>query len=92
MSGAVDRSQFGPANADMLKLAREIRMMSQREVAEAAEIPASRLSQYERGKREAPAEDIKLIAEALDFPASFFYQVGKRGPPNPWAEVCRRGL
>ena len=85
-------SQFGPANPDMLKLARDIRMMSQRQVAEAAGIPTSRLSQYERGKREAPAEDIKLIAEALDFPSNFFYQTGKRAPPNPWAEVCRRGL
>ena len=85
-------SQFGPANQDMIDIAKDIRGMTQKALAEASGVPERKLSRYLRGLEEPAREDVALIAEALEFPVNFFYMVGKRGPKNPWADVCRRGL
>lgn len=48
-----------------LKVWREYRGMTQQQLAEAAEIRPSYLSQIENGKRTGSAEVLKAIAEAL---------------------------
>jgi Zn-dependent peptidase ImmA (M78 family)/transcriptional regulator with XRE-family HTH domain len=63
-------------NHELLLLARQYRGRSQDEVADAAGLDQGHYSRIERGLLNAPpsGETILPIAEALDFPVSFFFQ------------------
>lgn len=65
-------------NPEMLILAREIRGLSQAQLAETTGVSQASLSRYETRLSDIPERDLKLFAEALDFPVNFFYRAGKR--------------
>ena len=65
-------------NVDMMRLAREIRMQSQADLARNAEVGQSLISKIENGIIASPSEEVLAkIADALDFPPSFFVQSEK---------------
>jgi Zn-dependent peptidase ImmA (M78 family)/DNA-binding XRE family transcriptional regulator len=62
-------------NADMLKLARDAREFTQAGLAEAADVTQALVSKIENGLITQPSEDVvEKLANAVKFPASFFYQ------------------
>lgn len=65
-------------NAEMLILAREIRGITQTELANLSGIDQGRISRYEGGLKSIPSEELEIIASALSFPVDFFWQEGKR--------------
>lgn len=74
MSGPVDMSQLGPVNPECIRLGQDLRRMTQKALADASGVPARKISRYARGLEEVPRDDMVKMAEALDFPLSFFYQ------------------
>lgn len=66
------------ANPEMLILAREIRGMTQTELAETSGIDQGRISRYEGSLRTIPDDELHILAKALSFPVAFFYRDGKR--------------
>lgn len=70
--GAVHRGVFRP---ELLALRRRMLGLSQAELADRAGISQGTLSKVEQGLREVPADMIDKLAEALECPRSFFYQV-----------------
>lgn len=66
----------GTFNHELLLLARQYRGRSQEGVADAAGLDQGHYSRIERGLLNAPPspENIQPIADALDFPISFFFQ------------------
>lgn len=66
------------ANAEMLILAREVRGLTQTELAQISRIDQGRISRYEGGLRLIPDDELKALAEALSFPVNFFFREGKR--------------
>ena len=66
--------QRGLVNPEMITLARKSRAKTQKELAEATQITQSAISRYEAGTIEADESTIALIANALDYPTSFFTQ------------------
>lgn len=62
-------------NPEMLTLARQVRELTQEELAETIGVSQARVSKIEHGL--APADDvIDALAAALDYPREFFYQEG----------------
>lgn len=61
-------------NAEMLVLAREMRGLTQAEVAKRAGIAQATLSKYENGTIEVSEDHLAKLAAALGFPPSFFRQ------------------
>jgi Zn-dependent peptidase ImmA (M78 family)/transcriptional regulator with XRE-family HTH domain len=61
-------------NPEILKLAREVRSITQEELATLIGIEQGTLSKIEKGILQADDEIVKDICKALDFPATFFYQ------------------
>jgi transcriptional regulator with XRE-family HTH domain len=61
-------------NPEILKLAREVRSITQEELATLIGIEQGTLSKIEKGILQADNEIVKNICKALDFPATFFYQ------------------
>lgn len=61
-------------NPDMLILARELRDMTQKEVARAAGLSQGFVSQVEAGTKEVSADAASRLAGATRLPTSFFYQ------------------
>lgn len=66
-------------NPEMIRIARDVRMLTQVELAQQSGISQPDLSRYEGGIKPIPEAAIKKLAEALGFPVSFFYQVPTRG-------------
>lgn len=65
-------------NPEMLSLARDIRGITQKELAEKAGLAQGTISKYE-GRVQTPSDhEIECLAEALDYPVSFFFREGKR--------------
>lgn len=68
-------------NSEMITLAREIRGLTQKDLAEKSQISQSNISRYENDLSIPSKSDLEKVAKALNFPTSFFYQEGKiRGP------------
>jgi len=65
-------------NHEMLTLAREIRGITQNELAQKTGISQARISRYEGGIKDVSEEDLTLISELLKFPATLFMRDGKR--------------
>ncbi|MBL8164341.1 MAG: ImmA/IrrE family metallo-endopeptidase [Anaerolineae bacterium] len=65
-------------NAEMLILAREVRGMTQTELAERSSIDQGRISRYEGGIKRIPLDEMQVLAKTLEFPMSFFARDGKR--------------
>jgi transcriptional regulator with XRE-family HTH domain len=65
-------------NPDMLILARELRGVSQAELANALSLNQTTISRYESGLIEVPPDHLKAIAEFLQRPVAFFYWEGRR--------------
>jgi Zn-dependent peptidase ImmA (M78 family)/transcriptional regulator with XRE-family HTH domain len=63
-----------PINPAMLILAREMRGLTQAEVAKRAGIAQATVSKYENETIETSAEHLAKLAEVLNFPVSFFRQ------------------
>jgi Zn-dependent peptidase ImmA (M78 family)/transcriptional regulator with XRE-family HTH domain len=64
----------GKFNPDMLVLARELRCLTQQEVAKAADLSQGYVSQVEARTKEASDEVATRLASALRLPLSFLYQ------------------
>ncbi len=68
-------------NPEMLTLAREIRGMTQKELASRSGISQASISRYESELAMVSKIDLQRISEVLDFPVKFFLREGKvRGP------------
>ena len=65
---------LGKFNPEMLLLARDIRGMTQKDVAEAAKLSQPYVSQLEAGTRESTSEAEEKLSSALNLPPSFFHQ------------------
>lgn len=61
-------------NPELLRMARQSRGWSQRELSEKANIPHSRLSKIEAGLIEPATINVDRMVEALHFPSSFFFE------------------
>lgn len=64
-------SKLNPA---MVRLAREARGLTQKELADRLAIKQGTLSKIENGQHTATEPFLKSLTEALDFPSSFFFQ------------------
>jgi Zn-dependent peptidase ImmA (M78 family)/transcriptional regulator with XRE-family HTH domain len=64
-------------NHTLLVLAREARALTQADLALATKIAQGTLSKYETGFLEPPGEIVHVLASALRFPSSFFYEEDK---------------
>src|SRR5689334_15985336 len=60
-------------NPEILKLAREVRFITQEELANNIGVEQGTLSKIEKGILQADEETAIHISQALDFPVSFFY-------------------
>lgn len=63
-------------NFRMVRLARELRQMTQTSLAKGAQLPQARLSRIETGQLEPTSDEVGALARALRFPASFFSEPG----------------
>jgi Zn-dependent peptidase ImmA (M78 family)/transcriptional regulator with XRE-family HTH domain len=63
---------------EMLTLARETRGLSQSGLARAVEISQGNISRYESGMLKVSDDHLRKIAEALDYPETFFFRQEKR--------------
>ncbi len=64
-----------PFNPDMLKLARDVRELTQAELAEKSGITQAFISKLEHGLNSQPGDEaLDRIANALEFPKAFFFQ------------------
>lgn len=59
-------------NSNRLKLARARRALTIKALAEAIDMTSKIVSEYENGRREPPANTLKLIAQTLNYPEAFF--------------------
>lgn len=62
-------------NPEMLQLARELRELTQTELARRAEMTQAFVSMVESGVKDISEERIRHLADVLQFPKSFFYQL-----------------
>ncbi len=65
-----------PLNFRMLRLARELRGLTQTLLATRAGIPQTRLSRIESGQLPAGDEELRALAEALELPSAFLIEPG----------------
>jgi Zn-dependent peptidase ImmA (M78 family) len=65
-------------NADMLVLAREVRALSQDELADKAGLSQSKVSKIEASLLTPSDDDLKRLSECLNFPQEFFIYSGRR--------------
>jgi Zn-dependent peptidase ImmA (M78 family)/DNA-binding XRE family transcriptional regulator len=61
-------------NPEILKLAREVRSITQEELATSIGVEQGTLSKIEKGILQADQEIVKNVSKVLNFPATFFYQ------------------
>ncbi len=66
----------GPANHEMLVLAREARGMTQGDLEAKTGIRQPLISKIEHGARDLSDADVAIFAKALGYPESFFYRAG----------------
>jgi len=66
----------GPANHEMLALAREARGLTQGELEAKTGIRQPLISKIEHGARDLSDAEVAIFAEALGYPESFFYRSG----------------
>lgn len=64
-------------NHHMLTLARDVRALTQEELAERVGITQGMLSKYENGVHDAPDEFVVDLGRVLNYPPQFFYQPGR---------------
>lgn len=65
-------------NRDMLLLARDVKELTQEDLAQASGISQALISKAEHGLLEPSAEALEKIASAVDLPLSFFFQQDRR--------------
>jgi transcriptional regulator with XRE-family HTH domain len=70
---------------DRLKAARELREMSQGELAEKSGLPPSSVSHFEAGKRKPSFDNLRKLASALSVTTD--YLLGRADTPDPPAEA-----
>lgn len=68
------------ANPEMLRIAREVRMLTQKQLAAKSGVSQPDLSRYEGGIKPIPDDNLQKLAAALEFPVSFFHQAGRSTP------------
>ncbi len=64
-------------NPDMILLGRELRGLSQSQLAKASSISQAVLSRYETGARDCTQQDIERLSSTLNLPVQFFYRTGR---------------
>lgn len=69
-------------NPNMLTLGRELRGLTQKQLALNASIDQGLISRYENGVRAIVDNDLYKIAKALDLPEEFFYRSGQINGPE----------
>lgn len=70
------------ANPEMLVLAREVRGLTQKDLAHLSGIDQGRISRYEGGIRDIPQNELQVLSNLLNFPVPFFLQNGRRLGPE----------
>ena len=70
-----------PFNPVMLTLARDIRGMTQSELAHKTKLSVPEIVRFERGFAIPTARELRAFDSVLDFPVAFFLQEGERHPP-----------
>ncbi len=65
-------------NPEMLTLAREFRGMTQTQLAQLSGVGQTKISRYEGDLASVDNDDLRDIADALEFPEEFFFQSGQR--------------
>ena len=65
-------------NPEMLTLAREIRGMTQTQLATKSGIGQAKISRYEGSISSVDADHLRALAQTLQFPEEFFFQSGQR--------------
>lgn len=76
-------------NRHMLIMAREIRAMTQQQLADASGIDQGAISRYENGEKRLTGDAVKAFSEALSFPIAFFCREYK---PVPMLHIqCKHG-
>lgn len=76
-------------NPAMLTLAREIRGLTQTELAQLSALNQGKISRYEGGSSKVTDSDLRHLSRALRFPESFFLQSGSRLGNEP-SEIFHR--
>lgn len=61
-------------NGELIQLARESRGHTQKRLAELSSISQGNISKFERGDSQVSPRQLQALAQALDYPTSFFYQ------------------
>lgn len=64
-------------NHHMVTLARDVRAVTQEELANRMQVGQGTLSKYENGVLDIPDDFVPLLSRALSFPREFFYQGGQ---------------
>lgn len=65
-------------NPEMLTLAREIRGMTQTQLATKSGIRQTKISRYEGGISQVSPDDLRILIKSLEFPEAFFFQGEQR--------------
>lgn len=76
-------------NRHLLILAREVRGITQQQLADASGVDQGAISRYENGEKHLTGEVVKVFSEALRFPIAFFC---REYEPQPAFHIqCKRG-
>lgn len=75
-------------NPDMLIIARQIRMLTQVELAEMTGIRQDQISRMETGEEYADDAEIKRLSKALHFPVAHFHRKGRIAQKQPYELFC----
>lgn len=78
-------------NPEMLIIGREIRGLTQEELAKEVGISAKLQAAIEAGTFQPGHLMVDKYSEALSYPIAFFYSEGKRHPKEGWQLVCKHG-
>lgn len=76
-------------NGYMLEIGRQMRGLTQVELAKAARVDQGLISRMENGWALPDADAEQKLADALEFPLAFFHREGKRHAPPAWAHLCK---
>lgn len=85
----LQEQQEKPFNGDMLTLAREIRMLTRKQLSEAARIPVNAIKRFERGLATPSPFELKSLGDFLGVLPAFFFRQGRTNNENIWS--CSAG-
>ncbi len=80
------RSQSQAFNPDMLSIARDIRSLTNHDLATRTKMSVGRVSKIVNGIVVPTPHEIARFGEALHFPVAYFHQPGQRSSANRWMD------